>query len=277
MDMSEELKVSVCQMTSVDELERNLQQIEGLIASVPAAEAVRLFCFPENCLYLRVVEGEPVPSFQLADPVFAKLGKIARKRKAFLHLGSVPLQMGSGVYNASVIISDEGKVQTSYQKIHLFDIQLTGQKAIRESDVFNHGPSTQSFEIDGWKIGQSICYDLRFSELYSQYALEGVDLILVPSAFLVKTGEAHWEVLLRARAIESQCYVVASAQAGNHVGTRGGSRQTYGHSLVVEPWGTLALHLGQDENTARVVTLSKSKIHQARQQIPMAQHRRISR
>lgn len=275
--MSDELKVSVCQMTSVDDTEKNLQQIEGLVASVPPDEGVRLFCFPENCLYMRVVEGESVPVFELTDSVFAKLAEIAKKRNVFLHLGSVPLRMGNAAYNASVIISDRGEIKTSYQKIHLFDIQLTGQKAIRESDVFKHGSETQSFEIDGWKIGQSICYDLRFSELYSRYAKEGVDAILVPSAFLVKTGEAHWEVLLRARAIESQCYVIAAAQAGTHAGKNNSKRETFGHSLVVEPWGQIASQLGRSENLAMVATLSKAKVQQARQQIPMAQHRRISR
>jgi predicted amidohydrolase len=224
-----------------------------------------------------VTEGEAIPSFSLEDEVFAKLAKLAQSKKAYLHLGSVPLRMGSGVYNASVIITDQGELQTSYQKIHIFDIQLEGQKPIRESDVFQHGQSTNSFEIDGWKIGQSICYDLRFSELYSQYAKEGVDLILVPSAFLVKTGEAHWEVLLRARAIESQCYVVASAQAGKHLGRNGTTRETFGHSLVVEPWGHVAEKLSAQQKEVRVVALDKTKIQKARTQIPMAEHRRISR
>lgn len=294
--MQDLLSVAVCQMTSVDDLESNVQQIESLIskvdevsaashtsgplnsdsASAPAS-AVRLFCFPENCLYFRVVEGEAIPSFSLEDEVFQRLSHLARARKAFLHLGSVPVRMGSAVYNASVIVSDSGEIKTSYQKIHLFDIQLEGQKPIRESDVFQHGQSTNTFEIDGWKIGQSICYDLRFSELYSQYAKEGADLILVPSAFLVKTGEAHWEVLLRARAIESQCYVVASAQAGRHQGRNGAVRETFGNSLVVEPWGAVAEKLSPDRSEGRVVTLSKAKIQKAREQIPMSQHRRISR
>lgn len=181
------------------------------------------------------------------------------------------------MYNSSVIISDEGKIETSYQKIHLFDIQLAGQKAIRESDVFRHGEGPGIFTINGWKIAQSICYDLRFAELYSQYAREQVDVILVPSAFLTKTGEAHWEVLLRARAIESQCYVVASAQVGCHESTRGsGRRETYGHSMVVEPWGAIAAHLGGSQKQTSVCSLSKAKIESTRTQIPMAQHRRIS-
>jgi len=275
--MSQELKVAVCQMTAVDDVQANLRQMESLIGDVPLDSGVRLFCFPENCLYLRIKEGEAIPPFDITDPVFADLSVIAKKRKAYFHLGSVPLQMGDFLYNSSVIISDEGKLETSYQKIHLFDIQLMGQKAIRESDVFRHGIGPGIFMVDGWKIAQSICYDLRFAELYAQYAREHVDMILVPAAFLVKTGEAHWEVLLRARAIESQCYVVASAQAGRHTSAHGGgSRETYGNSLVVEPWGNVLLRLHAHEKQTSVCSLSKAKIEQVREQIPMAQHRRVS-
>jgi predicted amidohydrolase len=276
--MSQELKVALCQMTSVDDVRINLQQMESLVADVSESSGVRLFCFPENCLYMRIKEGEAIPPFSLEDPVFKDLAVVAKKRKAFLHLGSVPLQMADFLYNSSVVISDEGKIETSYQKVHLFDIQLSGQKPIRESDVFRHGVGPGIFQVDGWKIAQSICYDLRFAELYSHYAREQVDVILVPAAFLVKTGEAHWEVLLRARAIESQCFVVAAAQAGKHVSVRteAGSRETYGNTMVVEPWGAIALRLGATEKQTSVCSLSRSKIEQARTQIPMAQHRRIS-
>jgi len=274
--MSQELRIALCQMTAVDELQRNVQQIETLVAEVPEEPGVRLFCFPENCLYMRILEGEPLPAFSLQDSVFRELAEIARKRRAFIHLGSVPLKMNGILYNSSVLISDEGAIETSYQKIHLFDIQLDGQQPIRESDVFARGSKTGSFMLDGWKIAQTICYDLRFAELFSQYARESVDVILVPSAFLVKTGEAHWEVLLRARAIESQCYIVASAQAGRHRSAKGEtSRETFGNSMVVEPWGAVLSRLSANLKQTSVCVLSKEKISLARKQIPMAAHRRI--
>jgi predicted amidohydrolase len=273
--MSGELKIALCQMTSVDDVSANSLQIKKLINDSEAG--IRLFCFPENCLYMRVREGESIPAFSLQDPVFGDLATLAKERNAFIHLGSVPLQLGPSVFNSSILISDQGTLETSYQKIHLFDIQLTGQKAIRESDVFTHGSGPGVFSVDGWKIAQTICYDLRFAELYSQYARENVDVILVPSAFLVKTGEAHWEVLLRARAIESQCYVVASAQAGTHHSVRGnGSRETFGNSMVVEPWGAMAIRLDGSTMQTSVCVLHKSKIDQARAQIPMTHHRRLS-
>lgn len=243
---------------------------------IPLESGVRLFCFPENCLYMRVREGEVVPGFQLDDPVFKDLAKLAVSRRAFLHLGSVPLALNGSMYNSSVLISDEGNFETSYQKIHLFDIQLAGQKPIRESDVFGHGSTPGTFLVDGWKIAQTICYDLRFSEIYLHYAREGVDAILVPSAFLVKTGEAHWEVLLRARAIESQCYILAAAQAGHHLSTKGdGGRDTFGNSMIVEPWGAVADRLSADHVQTSVCILRRDKIEQARKQIPMADHRRF--
>ncbi|HEY8270267.1 MAG TPA: nitrilase-related carbon-nitrogen hydrolase [Pseudobdellovibrionaceae bacterium] len=274
--MSQELKVAICQMTSVDDLKKNLQQMEALVGEVQENSGVRLFCFPENCLYMRIKEGEAIPPFTVQDSVFEDLAVIARYRKAYFHLGSVPLQMGDFLYNSSIIISDEGKIETSYQKIHLFDIHLAGHEPIRESDVFRHGVGAGVFTIDGWKIAQTICYDLRFAELYSQYAREHVDAILVPAAFLVKTGEAHWEVLLRARAIESQCYVIASAQAGRHESSHGGgTRETYGHSSIVDPWGEMVVHLSGTKKQTSVYSLSKPKIEQVRRQIPMAQHRRL--
>ena len=127
----------------------------------------------------------------------------------------------------------------SYEKIHLFDIELDGLSPVRETDLFKHGKFPSVFKVRGWEIGQAICYDLRFAELFLEYAKQGVDLVLVPAAFLVETGRAHWEVLLRARAIESQCYIVAAAQAGKHLGCQGGHRMTYGHSLAIDPWGTV--------------------------------------
>lgn len=274
--MSQELKIALCQMTSVDDVARNLQSIKILMSTVATDSGVRLFCFPENCLYMRLREGEAIPPFSIDDPIFQELAEIAKDRNAFIHLGSVPLLLKGSLYNSSVIISDTGQLETSYQKIHLFDIQLEDQKAIRESDIFRHGVNPSMFKIDGWKIAQSICYDLRFAELYSQYARLGADVILVPSAFLTITGEAHWEVLLRARAIESQCYVIAAAQAGWHVASVGeGARATYGNSMAIGPWGGVIKRLSSDRPQADVCLLSRTEILKSRLQIPMSDHRRI--
>ena len=234
--MSETLKIALTQMTSVDSVEKNLSQIISLLDQI--SSPVDLVLFPENCLYLRIQEGEAVPFLKLSDEIFQVLAREAQKRKCALHLGSVPVELSNGKYNCSVLIDHLGQIKASYQKIHLFDTQLKDQTPIRESDVFQHGAQLALLQLKGWKIGQSICYDLRFSELYRRYALNEVDVILVPSAFLVRTGQSHWEPLLRARAIESQAYVLASAQAGRHESVKNGSyRDTYGHALAIDPWG----------------------------------------
>lgn len=215
--MSSELVVAVAQMTSIDDTDANLMQIEALLEDIFKTHKPRLVGFPENCLYMRVKEGEKIQGFSLEDSVFSRLSELAQKYETHLHLGSVPLHIEGHLYNSSMLITPRGEVRPTYQKLHLFDIQLEGQAPIRESDVFRHGQRPSVIEVDGWRIGETICYDVRFAELFSQYARKEVDLILVPAAFLVKTGEAHWEILLRARAIESQAYLMASAQGGTHV------------------------------------------------------------
>lgn len=274
--MKSELKIALCQMNSTDRVQDNLAQIKNLIQQVPISQGVDLFCFPENCLYLRLVEGQKITGLSLTDSVFVELSRIAMERKCYLHLGASPLNFEGHLYNATILISPDGQVLSPYQKMHLFDIQLEGQAPVCESDVFKHGLKPTVVNIHGWKMGQSICYDLRFSELYSHYAQQECDLILVPSSFLPKTGEAHWEVLLRARAIETQAYVAASAQGGIHKGDHGGQRSTYGHSLLVDPWGVVIAEL-KSQPSIEVHILTKDRIQQVRKQIPMKSHRRLPR
>jgi len=273
--MSSELTVAVIQMTSIDDVDFNLKQIETLVEKIFAVDQPRFVSFPENCLYLRVVEGEKIEGFRLDHPAFLRLKSLAQKHQTYLHLGSVPLFIDEHLYNSSVLITPEGVAKPTYQKMHLFDIQLTGEKAIRESDVFRHGQEPHILEIDGWRIGETICYDVRFAELYSYYARKEVDVILVPAAFLEKTGEAHWEILLRARAIESQAYLLAAAQGGVHGGVRGGSRRTFGSSLMVDPWGLILGQVSEKSPGYATATLSKKRLESVRSQIPMKFHRRL--
>lgn len=270
--MKESLDIALVQMTSVDSLATNLHKFESIFNSIKPG-AVDLICFPENCLFLRVRDTDPIEKFELGHSCFLWLGEWAKKLKATLHLGSVPLHINGKLFNSSVWIDSEGRVKAGYQKIHLFDIELTGQKPMRESAVFERGHQPQIQNFMGWKFGESICYDLRFGELYSQYAYQNVDLILVPAAFLVETGRAHWEVLLRARAIENQCYLVASAQVGTHISTKGsGERQTFGHSMIVDPWGRIEVELGEREDVLQH-RISYEHINKVRRQIPMSSHR----
>ncbi|UXR65283.1 carbon-nitrogen hydrolase family protein [Bdellovibrio bacteriovorus] len=273
--MSAELVVAAIQMTSVDDVATNVTQMEELLREAFKNASPRFVSFPENCLYLRLKEGEKIEGMTVSHPAFAQLADLAKKHNTYLHLGSVPLYLEGHLYNSSVLITDQGDIHPTYQKMHLFDIQLDGQAPLRESDVFRHGQTPSMIEVDGFKIGEAICYDVRFAELFSQYARKEVDVILLPAAFLVKTGEAHWEILLRARAIENQSYVIAAAQGGTHHGLRGGTRETYGHTLIIDPWGTV---VGQIEKRTPGVTISKltrDRIESVRRQIPMKFHRRL--
>lgn len=270
---SKHFVVAQLQMTSIDSVEHNLNQIIEQIEKVKN-HGVRLLTLPENALYMRVKEGESVKPLHLTDQVFIRLAEIAKENRFHIHVGASPIEIEGHVYNSSVHITDMGQIKASYQKIHLFDIQLQGQAPVRESDAFKHGKNPSTLEIDGWKIGETICYDLRFAELFSVYAHQEVDLMLVPAAFLVATGRAHWEVLLRARAIESQAYIVATAQCGVHRGKHGGERSTFGHSICIEPWGQVVSILG-DEVGVAIVRLDAERIEQVRTQIPMKSHRRL--
>lgn len=270
---NDSLTVAVAQMTSVDSLMENMKFIkQGLSQFLPGQ--VDLFCFPENVLYLRVQEGEAMAAFELEDECFQELAEMAKGLKAHLHLGSVPLKIDGKLYNSSVWISDKGVISSGYQKIHLFDIALEGKKPLRESDVFARGAQPHIYELKGWRLGESICYDLRFSELYRHYGQRGVDALLIPSSFLVETGRAHWEVLLRARAIENQTFVIASAQGGLHQSVKTeAQRYTYGHSMIVDPWGRVAMDRGEEKGFS-VVTLDRKEINKTRLQIPMVEHRK---
>lgn len=269
-----DLRVALCQMNSVDDPEKNFAQIESLLSQVQTP--VDLVCFPENALYFRIIATEKIPGIEITDPRFQVICEWAKKHSAHVHLGSVPVKVGDKLGNTSLLIKPDGSIGESYSKIHLFDIQLEGHNPIRESDAFAHGSGPRLFQIGDWKIGQTICYDLRFSELYSQYAKADADVILIPSAFLVPTGRDHWDVLVRARAIESQCFVLAAAQAGRHVSVRSQTvRDTYGHSLVVDPWGRKLAEAPESGTQVISVTLSKREISKVREQIPMRAHRRL--
>lgn len=272
------MKVALAQLNSVNNIQKNLLKIQNLVLqcdTLPDLEKPKIIFFPENSLFFRIDEGEAMQAITLEDPLFAQLQILSCNSKIYLHL-TTAIKHEDKIWNASVLISPEKKqAQIIYKKIHLFDIALVGQKPIRESDVFAQAKAPSVFEVEGVKFGSSICYDVRFSELYSFYAKSEVDVILVPSAFLVKTGRDHWEILLRARAIESQAYVLAPAQAGRHQSTTSGQlRETFGNTLAVGPWGDVLGCLSCEEGLL-FIDINTEKCHQVRSQIPMKDHRRI--
>lgn len=263
-------------MTSTDSVEANLAAMLVQLESVSSESD--LVCFPENALFMRLGKKPQMPALQIQGDCFQKIQAIVERRNFCVLIGSAPLQdpdFENRTTNAMVLFEPGKKPRAVYRKIHLFDVDVTGAPPVRESDSFAHGRHPATLMVKGWKLGLSICYDLRFAELYSHYARQGVHAILVPSSFLVPTGQAHWHVLLRARAIESQCFVIAAAQAGEHQGTHGEIRHTFGHSLVVDPWGVVLEDLGDQGPDLRLVRLDPRRLEQVQKQIPQATHRRL--
>jgi len=196
---------------------------------------------------------------------------LAAELKIHLHIGSLALRFSpERAVNRSFLIGPDGGVIASYDKIHMFDVDLPGGESYRESANYQPGEAAVLADLPWGRIGLTICYDMRFPALYRALAESGASFLTVPSAFTVKTGEAHWQTLLRARAIETGCFVFAAAQAGTHES----KRQSYGHSLIVDPWGTVLAEGGGVETGVFMATIDPAKVETARKAVPSLQHGR---
>lgn len=265
-------QVSLLQLCSVESPDLNLTQIFDLLSSSNCAKS-EIFFLPENCLYFRIGKESKPPSFTHTSSEIVRLAEWTLAQKKTIHLGSVPWMSSKEKPLSTSVTISSGRVLPGYAKLHLFDVDIPGLKPIRESDSFAAGERPNIIKFNDWSFGESICYDVRFSNLFARYAEQQVDAMLVPSAFLPETGRAHWHVLLRARAIESQCFVIAAAQGGQHK-HKEESRFTYGHSLVVDPWGQIIGELNESSPAVLTVDLDPALLTKVRRQIPMAQHRR---
>ena len=227
---------------------------------------------PEYWTYLGPYVGFDGAAQTLSGPAIEMLRTKARKHRMIVHGGSIvephPQQAGK-FQNTSTLINRDGDIVAVYRKIHLFDVVLANGEKHLESERIVPGDAVVTAEVDGITFGLSVCYDLRFPELYRSLALQGAQILLVPAGFTLHTGRDHWEVLLRARAIENLCYVVASAQ----VGTYPPNRQCFGRSMVVDPWG-LVLAQAQDLPTVIMTEIDLEQIGRVRAQIPSLEHRR---
>jgi predicted amidohydrolase len=196
---------------------------------------------------------------------------LAVELKIHLHIGSLALRVSpERAVNRSFLIAPDGTVIASYDKIHMFDIDLPGGESYRESANYQPGETAVIADLPWGRIGLTICYDVRFPALYRALAESGASFLTVPSAFTVRTGEAHWHTLLRARAIENGCFVFAAAQAGTHES----KRQSYGHSLIIDPWGTILAEGSATETGVFVARIDPSKVETARKTVPSLQHGR---
>lgn len=233
-----------------------------------ATAGARFIATPENTYRLDRDRDRALAAAgpEQGDPELAAWGRVAQEHGVWLLLGSAAISNSAGkVFNRSFLYTPEGKVAARYDKINLFDVTLGGGETYRESETVEGGSRAMLAEGPmGAKIGLTICYDLRFAPLYTAYAKAGAEIIMVPAAFTVPTGLAHWETLLRARAIETGAFVVAPAQGGRHED----GRATYGHSMIVDPWGKIVAKLDHDEPGFIVADLNLDQVGEARAKIP---------
>jgi predicted amidohydrolase len=267
------MRVGVVQLTSTDDLDSNLTATEHWVRQA-VDRGAELVALPEMFAYLRR-EGSGFPHAQGVDgEIIARVRGLARELGVRIVAGSfaeeIPEQ--TRVHNTSVSISPEGEVDGVYRKIHLFDVDLgsAGGGAYAESASVAPGEELVVVPTPFGGIGLSICYDLRFPELYRALAAQGARFVTVPSAFTPHTGKDHWEVLLRARAIENQVFAIAPAQCGRH----SPDRASYGRSLIVDPWGVVLAQLGDQPGVA-VAECALDELEHVRESLPALRHRRL--
>lgn len=267
------MRVALVQMNSVDDVAANLAAAEKWVAQA-ADQGAELIALPEMFAYLRR-EGTAVPCAQSLDgEIVASLRGWAERHRVWLVGGSFheAIPGESRVHNCSVALSPRGEIVAVYRKIHLFDVDLSSQggQVYRESETVAPGAELASFETPSGVVGMSVCYDVRFPELYRSLAERGARFLCVPAAFARETGRDHWEVLLRARAIENQCFVLAPAQCGQHPG----GRLTYGRSMVIDPWG-LVIARASDRPGPILAECHTEELERVRASLPSLRHRRL--
>jgi predicted amidohydrolase len=269
--MSDRLLAAVVQMTSTSDVEKNLATAERLVEEAGRRGAA-FVSLPENFAFLRSEGEKVVEAQQLDGPWVRRMADLARRLRVTLLLGSLPerVEGDTRVRNSSVLLGPDGRTIAVYRKIHLFDIDLPGMEHLKESRSVVPGEELVVAETPFGALGLSICYDLRFPELYRELVRRGARTIAVPSAFTERTGKAHWEVLLRARAIENLAYVVAPAQVGTHAP----GRASHGHALIVDPWGDVIAQVPDGEGVA-VAELDVVRQDRLRRELPALQHGRL--
>ena len=260
------MRLAAVQMCSGLAPEANLTALDALVAEAAKAGADYVLspevtvAFAENREGLQAVAGP-----WQDNPAVAAAAAIARRHGVHLHLGSLAVALDDGRFaNRSVLFRPDGGIAATYDKIHLFDATLPGLRQYRESDTYAGGAKAVLSRSPGFGLGMTICYDMRFPALYRTLAEAGAEVLAVPAAFTVPTGRAHWEVLLRARAIETGCYVVAAAQGGQHEN----GRATWGHSMIIDPWGKVIAALDGDAPGVVTAEFDAAAVTEARGRVP---------
>lgn len=270
--MISKIIVAAIQMTSTSSLSENLKSAYELI-SLASKKGAEVILLPENFALMGLIESDKTSIAESDEegPIQLFLSQTALKLGIWLIGGTIPIHGPTGkVYSSCLTYNPKGDRVGRYDKIHLFDVQLPEtNESYQESKTFCEGLKTLVINTLFGRIGFSICYDVRFPELYRKMALSGVDIFVVPSAFTSSTGAAHWETLIRARAIENQCYVVAANQVGFHEN----GRKTYGHSMIVDPWGKILSCIADCPGFA-IAEIDLTKLTDIRKHFPVLDHAR---
>lgn len=269
------MKTALLQISSSDDPAENLEMVRAMVADA-AAQGARWVLTPEvtNCLSTSTTRQREVLQHEEDDITLAGLRAQAAELGIWLLIGSLGIRThdpDGRFANRSFMIGPQGQVVARYDKIHMFDVQVTETETFRESANYRPGQRAVLAETDFGKVGMTICYDLRFPHLHAALAQAGATILTVPAAFSPVTGAAHWEPLLRARAIETGCWVLAPAQTGDHRLSRGKPRRTHGHSLVIAPWGEVLIDAGTNPGI-HIFDLDDKSVTEARRRVPSLTH-----
>jgi predicted amidohydrolase len=279
------MRVSVIQMNPGSDKQDNIQQASRLIGEAVDADRPDIVSLPEvwTCLggtregkFEQAEELPPAGSNEAGGPAYEFLRGVARSRRIHVHGGSMGERGGDRLFNTTVVFGPEGQELARYRKIHLFDITAPDGTGFKESATYAGGSEIVTYEADGVKIGCAICYDLRFPEMFLALRRAGAELIFLPSNFAMQTGKDHWDVLIRARAIDSQCWIAAPATTGKYAADGAGDiRWAYGHSLLCDPWGHIVAKVsdGTGWATARIDPGVTGRV---RRDMPLLEHRRLA-
>ncbi|NNC38430.1 MAG: carbon-nitrogen hydrolase family protein [Hyphomonadaceae bacterium] len=260
------MRAACIQLCSTDDRQANLAASENLIRAAHDKGA-KFIATPENT---SLIENSKSRLFEVVTPEensieVAFFSSLAKELRVNLLIGGMPIKISdSKAANRSFIFGKDGQIKARYDKMHMFDVQINEEETWLESATYQAGLKPTLVDVGEFKLGMTICYDLRFADLYKYYAMNGANIISVPSAFTRPTGKAHWKSLLRARAIETSSYVIAPAQGGEH----NKSRSTWGHSLIISPWGKVVASIDHDQPGYCVADLSMAEVQKTRAQIP---------
>lgn len=269
---TKDFRIGLVQMCTGRDVDRNLADASTLVREA-AAKGAQYVQTPEITTLMEMDRARLFAAIrpEEGNAAVAHFAGLARELKIWLHVGSMAVLLGSGkIANRSLLFTPDGEIEARFDKIHMFDVELPGGETYRESKNYQAGDTAVLADLPWGTLGLTVCYDLRFPHLFRALAQAGADFLAIPSAFTRKTGEAHWHTLLRARAIENGCFVFAAAQAGKHES----GRETYGHSLVVSPWGDILAEADGVHPMVIVADVKSSDAADARKRIPSLQHDR---